>query len=688
MATASKTIGTSTGVSMNSSSPAPNNYTDPQLLERVFTGLEARIGEAENPVPRVQDAARTGIRQVAQRWTDEDGDAEALEQFCLKYFVVEADEHARLRDRLEDAMTTLRGHLYEISRTLRRHSDLVGDDLPLIDGLLATFNPAPDLTDQLYKQKLAFVGLLNFERPSLDAMLEHGPSWTREQWVEARIGRRFGIRIPGEVIAEHREIFHRCSTWVDSFHIEVGNMVDALGNRQFEDGRQLVAHWLVREQIKEGYNLPADQGLERQRALGHVMRRHIDGSLPRDQVSAIGKPRGKGVWNPADNTIDGGPVEEGETVGLARYENWLEHFRMAKVLDSYYLDHPTAIDRKCDLQREIPEPEVERILSDLLESPARADLAEYQSKCVGRPLEAQDIYFAETVPAPAAAEANAALRKRFPDHRAMQAGIPEILREIGFSDDDADFLGSRVQVEIAKGPGHAVPPGRLEYSAWLRTNSLDDQLGWDGFDIAMHELGHNIEQLCSRHYVDRPILSGVPNNACTEAFAFLFQSMSRRMAGLEDEGQNQQKRKDAETVATGLRACQIAGAGLLELEVWRWLYANPDADAAALRHQVLERSNELWARYYAPYYGANHYHLLAAYQHMIGFPLYLPDYTIGHVITHQIRSYIGDGDIAAETKRICSIGRLTPDQWMREAVGAGIDAKVLMADAKAAVGRL
>jgi hypothetical protein len=42
-------------------------------------------------------------------------------------------------------------------------------------------------------------------------------------------------------------------------------------------------------------------------------------------------------------------------------------------------------------------------------------------------------------------------------------------------------------------------------------------------------------------------------------------------------------------------------------------------------------------------------------------------------------------DLAAETKRICSIGRLTPDQWMKNAVGKGISAQQLIDDATKAL---
>ena len=55
---------------------------------------------------------------------------------------------------------------------------------------------------------------------------------------------------------------------------------------------------------------------------------------------------------------------------------------------------------------------------------------------------------------------------------------------------------------------------------------------------------------------------------------------------------------------------------------------------------------------------------------MIAHPLYLPDYTLGHMMSHQIRSYMRGKDLAAETKRITSLGCLTPDLWMNRAVAS------------------
>ena len=62
---------------------------------------------------------------------------------------------------------------------------------------------------------------------------------------------------------------------------------------------------------------------------------------------------------------------------------------------------------------------------------------------------------------------------------------------------------------------------------------------------------------------------------------------------------------------------------------------------------------------------------------MIAHPLYLPDYTLGHMMSHQIRSYMRGKDLAAETKRITSLGCLTPDLWMNRAVASSWGQKVV-----------
>jgi hypothetical protein len=505
-------------------------------------------------------------------------------------------------------------------------------------------------------------------------MLAAGAAWDDAGWAATRVAQHFGPRIPVDLADRARRTSFESGKFVSHFHVPVGGMVDANGKRWFESDRKLIAHWLVREEIKAGYGDP--DGLGKQRALSWVMARHIDGTIPKRVMSG----EEKRDWNPEKNTVAGG--DPGELLGLERYEHWIANFRMAREFDPLYPDEPTAIARKFALEREMPEAEVEKLMTDLLDAPVRKDLAAFMSRKLGRALEPFDIYFEDVVEAKPATEMNAAVRKRFANVKELEAKLPEVLRELGFRGPDADFLGSRIKVEVCKGAGHAMRPYLEGYGAWLRTSSLDAELGWDGFDTAMHELGHNLEQLCSTYFVSRPALRGVPNTACTEAFAFLYQSLAKRVLGLEDAAEAD-RQFAVDSVATMLSACQIAGPSLLELRAWRWLYANPSATPAALRDEVLRIAQDLWTRFYERDFGKDSYRILAAYQHMIAHPLYLPDYTLGHMMSHQIRSYMRGKDLAGETKRITSLGSLTPDLWMRRAVGAPVSPEPLARDAAA-----
>lgn len=628
-----------------------------------------------------------GVRQCARRWTAADGDQQAFEAFCRASFIADPAKLPALLDRLEAAMEWIGGHLYEMRRNLRRWSDIAGEEFPGVDDMLATFDPAPDLSEQLYRQRLAFVALLNLDRADLRTMLSHGAAWSTDDWAAVRIAQQFGARIPSSLNDRARDVAHRCSRWVSGFHIPVGRLVDSTGSRWYGAERALLTHWLVREEIKAQGTM-AD-GLPRQRALAHVLARAIDGSIPDDVMER----RSASDWDAARNTLGGTPVagdgsRHGEGVmGPVRYERWIEQFRLAQEFDAHHPDHPTAIARKFELAREMPESDVERLLTDLLDSPAREALSGWLAKRLGRPLEAFDIYFEDVGDDTDAGALNAAVRAKFPDEGAFERALPHVLRGLGFSAKDADDLGSRIRVEIARGSGHAMRPALPQFDAWLRTSRLAGELGWDGFDTAMHELGHNLEQLCSTLRVARPALRNVPNTACTEAFAFLYQSLGRRVLGIEPPG-GTARAHAADAVATMLATCQIAGPSLLELHIWRWLYAHPAADAASLRAEVLATADRLWARHYERHYGPDPYRLLAAYQHMIGHPLYLADYAIGHVMSHQIRDYIKGRDIAQETIRITSIGRLTPDLWMRRATGAPLTAEPLARDAAAGVALL
>ena len=123
---------------------------------------------------------------------------------------------------------------------------------------------------------------------------------------------------------------------------------------------------------------------------------------------------------------------------------------------------------------------------------------------------------------------------------------------------------------------------------------------------------------------------------------------------------------------------EIMGVSLVDIQVWEWLYSNPDATASELKDAVISISKDVWNRFYSGILGDEDEILLGIYSHMIDYPLYLPNYPIGHLIDFQIEQYINGKNIADEIERMYRLGRLTPQEWMKEAVGSNISIQPLL----------
>ena len=136
--------------------------------------------------------------------------------------------------------------------------------------------------------------------------------------------------------------------------------------------------------------------------------------------------------------------------------------------------------------------------------------------------------------------------------------------------------------------------------AHLRTRVPEHGMNYKGFNVAMHELGHNVEQVFSLYRLDHTLLQGVPNTAFTEGFAFVFQARDLEVLGLSKPDA---KADAAKTLDAFWATREIAGVGLVDMRVWRWMYAHPDATPEQLRKQVTAIANEVWNTYYAPVMG-------------------------------------------------------------------------------------
>jgi hypothetical protein len=211
-------------------------------------------------------------------------------------------------------------------------------------------------------------------------------------------------------------------------------------------------------------------------------------------------------------------------------------------------------------------------------------------------------------------------------------------------------------------------------------------MDYKGFNIAVHELGHNVEQTFSLNQVDHFLLKGVPNNAFTEALAFVFQARDLELLGLTKPDA---KARALQTLNDYWGTFEIAGVALVDIGIWEWMYAHPDATPAQVKDATLTLARDVWNRYYAPVLGGKDVTLLAIYSHMINSFLYLPDYPIGHLIAFQIEAQMEKArDVGKEFERMTTFGRVTPDQWMIHATGAPVGPEALLAATKEALARV
>jgi hypothetical protein len=640
------------------------------LAEDVVTGTVDSLVELWGD--DVRERATEGVRQVANAWREADGDAEAFVDFVTARFAGEKEKRLELLGRVEDTWYQLYGHLGQMRRMMARWRDLDAYEDPGIDDLLYAFTPAPDLSEELYRSKLAFVVLLNFPRHTVGKKLADGAAWSPGKWAAVRTADKVPRRIPKEVNDKARDVHTRAQKFTAEFHVPVGCVVDPEGRRPFAPDRKLLAHWLIRDELRSYYG-NAD-GLPRQRLLARIMGRHVDGTLPRTVMAGDAQN-----WCPVTNQIDG--REPAELVGAERYAVWRNTFELAREFDPYYPDYPRLPERALEMNLQMPVERVESLLRNLLGSEVRREAMAYVERRLDRPLEAFDIYYSDLMPPQPAEELDAAVTKRFPTFEAFQEQMPDVLGELGFDSETAAFLSARIQVDPVRGCGHASPSGLFEYPALLRTNRVDGRINWAGLDCTMHELGHTVEQVFTLNRTPRVALKGIPHTSISEAFAFTFQARARDVVGLTLPPGFEQ----VDMLKEFLGAVEIAGPALVDLLTWQWMYDTPGFTATELRDFTVATADAVWTKYFEAYFGPDENHLMGAYQHMVGGMLYLPNYVVGHVVAHQIREHLEGKSLAQEVERMCSQGNTSVPLWMREAVGSEVDENTMIEDVRRAL---
>jgi hypothetical protein len=645
-----------------------------ERIERVVHRLLTRFGEGQ------AERIRRGVRQVVERWWPEDGDEEELAAFCLESFVADASELARTFAQLEARMEQIDGHVLEVRREVMMPLDTDTGPLSALDRRLADLDLAAHVEEDLFQTKVAFLALLNFPLHTLAERLAEGPSWDREAWARSRMMDRFALRIPAALLLEVTRAFNAADRYIADYNLRLDRVVTPAGEHPFPEGLRLISHWGLRDDLAGRYVEP--DGLPRQRLTQRIMERIVRQEIPAaviDNPDVLWDPIENRTWSAADRSPR--PAErEPDT----RYARLLDVFHAVKKLDPYCPTEPTFMARRFERDRQIPEPEVEALLVSVLDAPEVQEVGRLISRRLGRPLEPFDLWYPgfKSRGRHGEGELDSRVRARYSTIEAFASALPETLVALGFARERAAWLAARIAVDPARGAGHALPAMRREDRAHLRTRVPRGGMDYMGYNVALHELGHNVEQVFSLHGIDHWWLSGVPNNACTEAFAFVYQERDLELLGLAATGF--EARRD-HALGTLWNTYEIGGVSLVDMRVWRWLYAHPEATPAELREATLTIAREVWNRHFAPVFGVADVELLCIYSHMISNALYLPDYAIGHLIAFQIAEHLAGGDFGAECERIARQGRLTPDAWMRGAVGGPVSAEALLAAAREAL---
>jgi len=666
-----------------------NAQTQPSWMKATVTKLENELVNKFGEDQRIR--LQQGLRQVSDFWRAEDGDAGAFEDFIKTNFASDQKTLDEMFNRFENLLEKLFGHMQEIGREFRAYVDLDLGPIKQFDDIFAGYDPSAHVIDDFFKNKLAFTVLLNFTLTTLEQRLTDGEKWSRRQWAEARLAQIFSKRVPAEVNLAIAQATSEAEKYISEYNIWMHHLIDNNGNRLFPPKLRLLSHWNLRDELKASYSDTKD-GLVKQRMIQQVMERIVTQTIPEVVVNNPNVD-----WNPYSNEVKLAAVKDADmpakpdqTVTNApepdiRYATLLKTFTASKKLDPYSPTAPTLIARRFDESREIPEERVKSMFEQILSSKLVSKVAGIIESRLGRPLEPFDIWYNGFRPRGTVTEAqlDEITSKKYPTADAYKNDIPSLLMKLGFTKERSEYLANNIIVDPARGSGHAAGAGMRSEKTHLRTRIEKSGMNYKGYSIALHEMGHNVEQTFSLNNIDHYFLQGVPNTAFTEALAYVFQDHDLEFLGLPTQGAQSEVLK---VINDFWAVYEITGVALLDMEVWRWMYAHPNTTPAELKEATIQIAKDIWNKYYAPVFKKQDVILLGIYSHIIDSYMYLPDYSLGHMIAFQIEGQMKKaGAIGSEFERMAIVGRVAPDLWMKNATGLSVGPDALITAAEKAL---
>ncbi|MDR0295670.1 MAG: hypothetical protein LBH91_05725 [Prevotellaceae bacterium] len=649
---------------------------DAKIVTRVIDALQSQYPDLNT------ERAQKGVEQAAALWYTTDGSADEFLNFCINNYVNDDAQREQFFNSISDKLEILIGYFNKMSVLLKEPVHMVGGELQPIDYEMAAYQVSAHFNDDMFASKIAFMVIINFPSYCLGAKEMLGENWTRKEWGYARLGDMFTSRVPANIQQEVATAESNADNYISDYNIMMGHLLNEAGEKLFPENMSLISHWNLRDELKSNYS-DAQRGLEKQRMIYTVMKRIITQEIPEIVINNANVD-----YAPISNKVfDGDKEITAKPEPDTRYAMILGNFKALQKEDPYIPEMPTFIQRAYEGEKEFSKEEIRDMFTRFIASPEVAAIAGLIKQRLGRELEPFDIWYdgfksRSSIPEDLMSEKT---QKLYSDAAAFERNLVPMLVKLGFTLADAQRICSKIRVDAARGSGHAWGAGMKGDQARLRTRLPATGMDYKGYNIAIHEFGHNVEQTISLYDVDYYMMNGVPNTAFTEALAFVFQKRDLQILGMKDDNPN----KEALMVLDVVWGCyEIMGVALVDIAVWEWMYANPKATPAQLKDNVVRIAKEIWNAYYAPLLGEEDSPILSIYSHMISNPLYLANYPLGHLIELQLEAYLQGKSFADEVLRMFRLGRLTPQMWMKEAVGAELSIEPTLRATAAAVAKL
>jgi len=610
------------------------------------------------------------IKAVEFRWLESDGTEEEFQEFCLNNYVSDPHKKKKLFEKLQEKLEKMLGLAFEISWSNKWSLMMNTGPLTPVDTLMAEIDPFAHLNEDFFKSKIAHLILLNF--PSLTLTEKNNltnSSSDRLLWAQCRLAEKVQFRIPFHVTTKASSAINHSYQFLSHLIFDLERIIFKKEERLVNTPLKVDTHWGLRDQIVMLYQ--DESAFNKQLVLADMWEKATREEVPRLYYENINT-----TWDPITHSLyqNQNKMLASELPTFSgRYQALRQVFLAVTEEDHYTPEMPNYIDRSFEIGREMKEDNVKQLFEGFLTNPFLSVCADKLKSLLNRKLCSFDVVFNRfgSLKMDNQLDYDAVVSAQFPTLNHFHAAIPEILKKLGFDNQLANKISDQIQVATCRAGGFSSAAMKRGGKSILAIPTDDNKMNYTSFVTGMHELGHCVEGYLSLENIDYYSLAGVPSSAFSEAFAYLFDSKSLEILGINEKNDS----KKLNLFWSGFLNCGIA---LVDMDCWHWMYEHPGFTENELKAAVINISKSIWNRYFSPIIGEKDSTILAGYNVMIANPLYLPEYALAIFIQSQIEDYLSDKVLGIEMPRMCKTGKINPNAWMMAAVGQSISYEPLL----------